>query len=111
LRDHAVPVAGVREILDVLGDLGPALERRASLSDRVEAMRQDEQAFAATVRAAAAELGMEADGLPPLHLDRVISARVQAARQPRARWNSTRRDAIRTRWLTRRRAIARPARA
>jgi uncharacterized protein YhaN len=83
LRDHAVPVAGVREILDVLGDLGPALERRASLSDRVEAMRQDEQAFAATVRAAAAELGMEADGLPPLHLDRVISARVQAARQAR----------------------------
>jgi uncharacterized protein YhaN len=83
LHDHAAPVAGVREILDVLGELGPALARRISLLHRIEAMQQDERAFAATVRAAARELGMDADDMPPLDLDRGIAARVQAARQAR----------------------------
>ena len=77
----AVPtVATVRETLAAVADLGPALERRALLLDRIEKMRADQAAFAAQVAAAAQSLDCPADTAAPLELEQMIARRVQAAR-------------------------------
>lgn len=73
-------MATVREILATVANLGPALDRRALLVDRIEKMRHDEQAFARAIATAAQALGIDAGETPPLQLDRAITARVHAAR-------------------------------
>jgi uncharacterized protein YhaN len=79
----AAHVATVREILETAGNLGPALERRALLLDRIQKMRHDEAEFARQIAAVAQALGIETADTPPLALDRQITARVQAARTAR----------------------------
>jgi uncharacterized protein YhaN len=81
LDAHTVPA--VREILEVLAGLGPALDRRAGLIDRIEKMQLDEQAFAIEVATVAVALSLDTDGVAPLELDRLITARIQRARQAR----------------------------
>jgi uncharacterized protein YhaN len=85
LRGLGTPenTATVREILVAAGDLGPALDRRAALLDRIEKMGQDEAAFAQETHATAGVLGIEAAGAATLELDRKISAVVRDARAAR----------------------------
>jgi uncharacterized protein YhaN len=72
-------VATVRETLSALADLGPALERRGALMDRVAKMRDDHRAFADEVGAIALTLGLSADDDEPLVLYRCITDRIQQA--------------------------------
>jgi uncharacterized protein YhaN len=73
-------VAPVREILEIVGELGPALDRVALLEDRIEKMRFDEIAFGDEVIDAARSAGLAAEGAAPLELDRRLTALVQETR-------------------------------
>ena len=81
---EAATLAAVREILPVVAALGPAVERRASLLERIDAMQRDQAAFAAEVAAIAGEAGMAADDAP-LAVAQAIGRRVQAARMAQTR--------------------------
>jgi uncharacterized protein YhaN len=72
-------VAAVREMLGVLADLGPSLEKRAGLSDRIAKMESDQVAFAGEVAAIVGELGLDGDG-DVLDLAGRINDRFQQAR-------------------------------
>lgn len=68
----------VRDSLAVLGELGKAAEKAAALADRIRKMEDDRSAYAAAIRALAAELGLDADGdVGPLAAR--VGARVEAA--------------------------------
>ena len=71
-------IGAVREILAALADLRPALERRASLADRIEKMENDRTDFAAELEAIARELGVASAGLATLDLAHEIDQRVRA---------------------------------
>jgi uncharacterized protein YhaN len=72
-------VATVRETLSALSDLGPALERRAALMDRVEKMRDDQRTFAVEIGDVAPALGLIVDNDAPLDLYRTITDRIRQA--------------------------------
>jgi len=77
----APALATVREILAAVAELGPALERRALLLDRIERMRVDQAVFAAEVAAIAQALDCPAGAEAPLELEQTIVQRVQAVRR------------------------------
>jgi uncharacterized protein YhaN len=70
----------VRETLPAVAALGPALERRASLLDRINMMQNDQQAFNDEVVAIAGELGFNESDYEPLDLAQKLINRVQTAR-------------------------------
>jgi uncharacterized protein YhaN len=63
--------------------LGPALEKRDGLAERIRKMELDQAEFAVEVEALARELGIEASG-PVLDLAQVIHDRVQKAQKAQA---------------------------
>jgi uncharacterized protein YhaN len=72
-------IGAVRETLAALADLRPALERRASLADRIEKMENDRAAFVAELEAIARELGLASAGVATLDLAQQIDQRVRAS--------------------------------
>jgi uncharacterized protein YhaN len=74
------PVAAVREILGVLGDLRPALEKRAMLADRASKMEGDRVAFTAEAQAIAEALGLDGQAANALDIAHRIDARLREAR-------------------------------
>jgi len=74
------PLATVREILRAVADLGPALEKKAGLADRIGKMEKDQAAFGAEVTAIAHELNLNSTLEPPLGLAQAIDNRVQKAK-------------------------------
>jgi uncharacterized protein YhaN len=77
----APALATVRDVLAAVADLGPTLERRASLLERIEKMRSDQAAFAVEVTAIAQALACPTDTEAPLELEQTLARRVQAARK------------------------------
>ena len=73
-------LATVRETLAAVAELGPALDRRDALADRIEKMLQDQSAFAAEVADIGLALGFAPDSAAPLALAQRIADRVAAAR-------------------------------
>jgi uncharacterized protein YhaN len=71
-------VPAVREILLAAAPLGPAIDKRTALEERIDAMQRDQATFAAEVAAIAAALGHDA-AEPPLAVAQAITQRVQAA--------------------------------
>ena len=58
-------VSEVRGLMEAVADLGPLLERRAGLADRIGKMEADQSAFVGAVAAAAAEMpAIDASGSP-----------------------------------------------
>ena len=85
-EDGTAPsLATVRESLDVIAGLGPALDARAGLADRIEKMERDQAAFAAQVASAEAALGLADTSSPVLQRAQAIAERIEEARDARAR--------------------------
>ena len=86
LAEHgAAPpaLATVREILPVLADLGPALDKTDGLADRIDKMEKDQAAFGEVVARLAADLGLGPG--PVLDMAQAIDDRLETARADRAR--------------------------
>ena len=80
-ENEPVPAeAAVREILVALTDLGPTLEKQAALADRIRKMEDDQAAFRDAVLAIARDLEVDPAGCSASELERVIAARIAAAR-------------------------------
>jgi uncharacterized protein YhaN len=74
-------LATVRETLAAVAELGPALERRTSLLDRIDNMRADQVSFAAELATIAQALDCDdPNTAAPLELERTVARRIQAAR-------------------------------
>jgi len=79
-EDKEIPaVPAVREVLEALALLGPALERRSGLVDRIAKMEDDQAAFAAEVTDIASAVGLPAEGLTVLQLAGLVQQRVRDA--------------------------------
>lgn len=78
-------LATVREILAATTELGPVLEKKASLVDRIGKMEKDQTAFRQESEALANALGIAAGAGDVLDLVQAIGARVQQAQAERAR--------------------------
>ena len=79
-EDGTVPtLATVREILAAVAELGPVLEKRASLADRIGKMETDQNAFSDAVAGLAGEMGMAAPSGDILAAAQAVGARVQHA--------------------------------
>lgn len=90
---EAMPSIGaVREILAALVDLLPALEKRASLNDRIGKMESDQAAFTAELEAVARELGIASAGLATSDLAFEIDRRVRVAGAAEANRAAKQRD-------------------
>ena len=76
----APPLRTVREILVVVADLGPALEKQSGLADRICKMEKDQAAFATEVAAIARELGLPGTSVAILDLAQAINDRIQKAK-------------------------------
>ncbi|HTV32175.1 MAG TPA: AAA family ATPase, partial [Methylocella sp.] len=74
----------VREILVGLAGLGPALENKASLAYRVEAMEADQAKFAEALAEIANDLNLFSEKATPLELHSIIGALIQQARSAKA---------------------------
>lgn len=81
----APPLATVREILAAIAELGPALEKKASLVDRIGKMEKDQTAFRDEAEALAGEMGIAAASGEILDLAQVVGARIQEAHAERTR--------------------------
>lgn len=77
-------VTAVRESLLALAELGPALERRAGLLDRIAKMEADRSAFTSEAADAARSLGLPAGDADPLAVAGGFEARIQEARRAKA---------------------------
>ena len=80
--------AGVRDRLAVLAELGPALETRNNLAERIAKMEEDQRAFAVEITRFSAALMPEADHAiahSPLEQAGGIARRIEAARAEDAR--------------------------
>jgi uncharacterized protein YhaN len=73
----------VRESLDALSQLGPALEKRIGLADRVDKMENDRTVFAAEVTALAVALNLDVSDAV-LDLAQTVSDRVATAKAVQA---------------------------
>jgi uncharacterized protein YhaN len=80
LAETRPPPAIVREILPAVADLRHALEKRASLLERIDGMEHDQREFAGDVAAIAGALDFAADSDSPLDLAKAITDRVHQAR-------------------------------
>lgn len=77
-------LATVRETLVVITELGPVLEKKASLVDRIGKMEKDQAAFRDEAEALASEMAIVAPG-DILDLAQAVSARIQEAHAERMR--------------------------
>lgn len=84
-RDEIPTLATVREILSAAADLGPALEKKAGLVDRIAKMEKDQTAFRDEVAAICSEMAIPADANTVLDLAQLIGDRVRDAVADRAR--------------------------
>ncbi len=82
---NAPDLAAVREILAAEADLGPALEKRAGLADRVARMERDQRDFRSEVVALAKRLDIPVDARSTGDLDRLVGERIGAASVQSAR--------------------------
>jgi uncharacterized protein YhaN len=78
-------LATVREILSAVADLGPALEKKAGLLDRIDKMEKDKTAFRDEVVAIGSEMTIPVDSDTVLDLAQRIGDRVRDATTDRAR--------------------------
>ncbi len=78
--DPAADVPTAREILALLEQLGPALDRREGFADRISKMEKDQSAFAAAIGAIGGELGIPTASRDALGIADEIDARVMASR-------------------------------
>ena len=107
-EDGTAPsLATVRESLDVIAGLGPALDARAGLADRIEKMERDQAAFAAQVASAEAALGLADTSSPVLQRAQAIAERIEEARDARARKAEKATDLERMRGQQRKLAVER----
>ncbi|GJE56441.1 AAA family ATPase [Methylobacterium thuringiense] len=81
----APDLATVREILAAIEDLTPAVDRKASLTDRIEKMTKDQEAFREHVAALADLVRIEACTPDPVDHARRIAERIREARAERDR--------------------------
>lgn len=72
-------IATVREIIAIDADLGPALEKKAGLADRVGKMEKDRQDFRAGIVALAERLDIPVEGHSTEDLDQGVSKRIRDA--------------------------------
>lgn len=82
-------LAAVREILTAVAELGPVLERKASLVDRIGKMEDDQAAFREECKELASLLAIAAGAGDVLDLVQDIDARIQHARAERTRRTAT----------------------
>jgi uncharacterized protein YhaN len=75
----------VREILVAITELGPVLEKKASLVDRIGKMEKDQVAFRDEAEAFASEMGIIAPSGDILDLAQAVSGQVQLAQAERTR--------------------------
>lgn len=80
----APPLTEVREILAAIADLGPAIEKKASLADRIAKMENDKADFTAEVVTLAEELNIPLTSGEVLDLAAAIEDRVQRAKTARS---------------------------
>ncbi|GEO86164.1 MULTISPECIES: AAA family ATPase [Alphaproteobacteria] len=73
----------VREILETLSELGPALRERDDLLRRIDTMERDQQNFAADVQAILSELGENTDPDAIASAATALAARLETARRDR----------------------------
>lgn len=78
-------LATVREILAAITELGPVLEKKASLVDRIGKMEKDQSTFRDEAEALADEIGIVASSGDILDLAQVVSTRIQEAHAERTR--------------------------
>ncbi len=76
----ALPLTEVREILAAIADLGPTVEKKASLVDRIAKMERDKAEFSAEVVTLAQELNVPLTSGAVLDLAAAIEDRVQRAK-------------------------------
>lgn len=80
-EEGATPaVSTVREVLEVLAALAPALEQQLGLTDRIAKMESDQGAFETEVVSIATAIGLPIEGTTPMRLAGLVQARVQEAR-------------------------------
>lgn len=78
-------LATVREILSAIADLGPALEKKAGLVDRIDKMEKDQTAFRDEVIAICSEMAIPLDSRTVLDLAQRVGDRVRDAATDRVR--------------------------
>ncbi len=78
-RTEIPPLGVVREILVALNELGPAIERKAGLNDRIEKMERDQVAFGDEVVALADTLEVATGSTAVLDLAQRIGEKVRGA--------------------------------
>lgn len=77
-------VAAIREILAALSDLGPSVEKRASLTDRIQQMEDDRARFRSEAIAIAEGVGLDAQSSDAIRLAHQMTDRLQQARAARS---------------------------
>lgn len=83
-EDGLIPtVPAIREVLKAVDELGPLIERRASLTDRIQKMESDQRRFSTEVGELAKALEMDVTA-PPLDLAVQITKSVEKARAAEA---------------------------
>jgi len=83
-EDGSIPtVPATREVLKALDELGPLIERRASLADRIQKMESDQRRFSTEVGELAKALEMDVTA-PPIDLAVQITKAVEKARASEA---------------------------
>jgi uncharacterized protein YhaN len=78
-------LATVREILSTIADLGPALEKKAGLVDRIDKMEKDQAAFRDEIAAICSEMAIPVGSSTVLDLAQRVGDRVRDAVTDRAR--------------------------
>ncbi|WID99979.1 hypothetical protein QO058_30150 (plasmid) [Bosea vestrisii] len=81
----APTLATAREILAAITELGPVLEKKASLVDRIGKMEKDQTAFRDEAEELASEMGIVAPSGDILDLAQAVSAQIQEAHAERTR--------------------------
>lgn len=84
-RGEVPTLATVREILSAAADLGPALEKKAGLVDRIAKMEKDQTAFRDEVAAICSEMAIPASANTVLDLAQRVGDHVRDAVADRAR--------------------------
>ncbi|UGA43047.1 AAA family ATPase [Bradyrhizobium quebecense] len=82
-------LATVREILSAAGDLGPALEKKVGLVDRIEKMEKDQVSFRDEVAAICGDMAIPVGSNAVLDLAQRVGDRVRDAVAERARRTKT----------------------
>ncbi len=78
--DPVPEVAVVREVLVLLADLGPAIERRDELADRIGKMEASNASFSAAVEKLAVEMGIADARRDPIETADLLAQRVERSK-------------------------------